>query len=93
LQVLHALEEYQTTAVAEILVHCANLAAERAVDGHSQSSGLSVHRTAATDDQIGVPYQIQTIDDLVWYTDLPILEKGLANDSSDEQTASHCEEA
>src|SRR5580692_8567055 len=32
LHVLDAFEEYQTIAVAEILVHCANLAAEGAVD-------------------------------------------------------------
>jgi len=75
LHVLDALEEYQTIAVAEILVHRANLAAEGAVDGHAQGSGLSIHRTAATDHQIGMPNQIQAIDDLMWDAYLPICEK------------------
>src|ERR1700751_395237 len=75
LHVLHTLQEYQTAPVAEILIDRADLAAKRAVDGHSQRSGLSVHRTAPTDHQIGVPNQIQTVHDLVWDAYLPISEK------------------
>ena len=56
-------DEDETVLVAELAVHRAGRAAENAVNRHAHGGRLAVHRAAATDDEIGVPDEVEAIDD------------------------------
>src|SRR6266403_2894507 len=72
--VVETLEEREPAAGAEITVDRADRTAKDAVDGHAERGGLSIHRSAATDDEIGVPDETETVDDLLGDDDLAVAE-------------------
>src|SRR5262245_16632619 len=63
---------HQAAFMLEISVDGTELAAENAVDRDAESSGLTVHGSAATDDQIGAPQEVETIDRAPWHDSRPV---------------------
>src|SRR5579872_7110873 len=69
LDVLHSLQQHETARVRKIAVDSTDFAAENAVNRNSKGRCFAVHRSAATDHEIGEPDQVETIDDLWWDDD------------------------
>src|SRR5580658_2149370 len=63
--VVRLLENYEPALASEIFVHRPDFPSENAVYGHSKSGCLPVHRSTTADHKVGMPYEIQAVDNML----------------------------
>ena len=67
-------DQDEAVLFAEQAVHRAGRTAEDAVNRYAQGGGLAIHSAAATDHYIGVPDEIEAIDDALWNNESGVRE-------------------
>src|ERR1700674_4077426 len=65
MDIFHALDKHEAAVAHKVAVHGANLASKDGIDGHAQGRGLSIHSSAPADYKIGLPDQIQSVQDML----------------------------
>ncbi len=74
LDLFDTFDQHQPSFILQFAIDGACFPTENAVNGYLQRCGFSVHCSASTHNQIGVPKQIETIHGFPRYDDLGILE-------------------
>ena len=57
-----ARQQHHTPLLGEVAVDGPDAAAKDAVDRHAEGCCFAVHRAAATDDEVGVPHEVEAVD-------------------------------
>lgn len=74
LHVLNGFDQDEAAFGVELLVHRADGAAKDAVNGHTQRGGFAVHGAAAADDEVGMPDEIEAVENAIGDDGFAVLE-------------------